>query len=224
MKLISNIPSGRHQSAQSAFTLVEMVTAAAIYLVIFVGLLVGVQIFALRVYALASTKLTATQASRKALNQIRDDIRSGKGVQVGNTDNLGDFTSYGGTNAAQGNALQVFWTTNFNGPPYSLYYIQTNTMYGSPSNNLVWISVTSNSVTTFATNMFKLATYMTNYGDVFSAQDCYGNTISNSVKNNEAFAVKMQFYQWEYPLSSSNSTSMSDYYQLNTLVCRRSLD
>ena len=87
MKLISNIPSGRHQSAQSAqsaFTLVEMVVAAGIYLVIFVGLLVGVQIFALRVYALASTKLTATQASRKALNQIRDDIRSGKGVQVGN--------------------------------------------------------------------------------------------------------------------------------------------
>ena len=140
-------------------------------------------------------------------------------------DNLGNFTSYGGINAAQGNAIQIFGSTNFSGPPYSLYFIQTNTMYGSPSNNLVWISVTTNSITqACATNIFKLSTYMTNYGDVFSAQDCYGNTISNSVKNNEAFAVKMQFYQWEYPLASSNHTSMSDYYQLNTLVCRRALD
>ena len=222
MKLSLNIPARRQQSG---YTLVEMVTAAGIYLAIFIGALVAVQIFALRVYALAQTKLTATQSSRKALNQMRDDIRQGKGVQVGNTDNFGNFTPYGGINGAAGNALEVFWTTNFSGPPYSLYYIQTNTMYGSPSNNLVWISVSTNWATGFLqTNVAKLSTYMTNYGDVFSAQDCYGNIISNSVQNNEAFAVKLEYYQWEYPITGSNSATMSDYYQLNTLVCRRSLD
>src|SRR5215469_13865195 len=117
MKLFSYIPS---RGRQSAFTLVEMMTAAFIYLVIFVGAMVAVQLFALRVYTLASTKLTATQASRKALNQIRDDIRSGKGVQVGSTDNLGNFTPFSGLSGASGNAIQIFGTTNFSGPPYSL--------------------------------------------------------------------------------------------------------
>ena len=222
MKLSLNIPTRRQQSG---YTLVEMVTAAGIYLAIFIGALIAVQIFALRVYALAETKLIATQASLKALSQIRDDIRQGKGVQVGKADNFGNFTPYGGINGAAGNALEIFGTTNFSGPPYSVYYIQTNTMYGSPSNNLIWISVSTNWATGFIqTNVAKLSTYMTNYVDVFSAQDCYGNIISNSVQNNEAFAVKLQYYQWEYPISGSNGAAMSDYYQLNTLVCRRSLD
>jgi hypothetical protein len=217
MKLFSNIKSGR----RSAFTLVEMTVATGIYLGLFIGALVAIQIFALRVYALAATKLTATQASRKALNQMRDAIREGKGVQIGSADNFGNFTAYGGINGASGNALQVFDTTNFSGAPYSIYYLQTNTMYGSPSNNLIWISVSAS----YVTNVYKLSTYITNL-DVFAAQDCYGNTISNSVKNNEAFAVKLQYYQWEYPISANNTNraDASDYYQLNTLVCRRSLD
>jgi hypothetical protein len=218
MKLFSNIKSGRRRSA---FTLVEMTIAAGVYLSLFIGALIAIQVFALRVYTLAATKLTATQGSRKALNQMRDAIREGKGVQVGKTDNFGNFTACGGIGAASGNALQVFDTTNFSGPPYSIYFLQTNTMFGSPSNNLFWISVSASSVT----NVYKLSTYITNL-DVFSAQDCYGNTVSNSVKNNEAFAVKLQYYQWEYPVTSSNIShaNMSDYYQLNTLVCRRSLD
>jgi hypothetical protein len=66
---------------------------------------------------------------------------------------------------------------------------------------------------------------MTNM-DVFSAVNCWNRTISNSVQNNEAFAVKLQFYQWEYPISASNTNhaDASDYYQLDTVVCRRALD
>ena len=218
MKLLTNIPAA---SRLSAYTLVEMMIAATIYLAIFVGALVGIQIFALRVYTLAATKLTSTQASRQALNQIRDDIRSGKGVQVGSADNSGNFTPYGGTNLAMGNALQVFGTTNFGGPPYSIYYLQTNRPGGVSSNILLWISVTST-----ATNTAKLSGYITNL-DVFSAQDCWGNTITNCMKNNEVFTVKLQFYEWEYPIaviSSNHAPNAYDYYQLRTRVSRRALD
>jgi hypothetical protein len=188
---------------------------------ILVGGVVAIQIFALRVYTLAATKLVATGGSRKALNQIRDDVRQGKGVQVGTADNFGNFTPYGGTNGAVGNAIQVFATTNFSGPPYSVYYLQTNTPGGVSSNNLFWLAVTD-----AATNVTKLSTYITNL-DVFSAQDCWGNTISNSIKNNQVFTVKFQYYQWEYPLaviSSNTGPNAYDYYQLRTRICRRALD
>jgi hypothetical protein len=223
MKLFSTNSAGRRPSLRSAFTLMEMVISVGIYLGIFVGALVAVQIFALRVYTLAATKLTATQGARKALNQIRDDIRQGKGVQVGNADSSGNFTAYTGTNLASGNALQVYATTNgnFTQPPYSLYYLQVTNSGGMSSNNLIWMEVTASSSTSS-----KLATYITNL-DVFSAQDCWGNTITNSLKNNQVFTVKLQFYQWEYPIaviSSNAAANAYDYYQLRTRVCRRALD
>ncbi len=221
MKLLPVLQARFGRGNRRAFTLVEMMVSGGIYLAIFVGAIVAVQIFALRVYTLGATKLTATQGSRNALNQIRDDIREGKGLQVGNADNSGNFTAVVSTNGAVGNALQIFGTTNFSGPPYSIYYLQTNTVSGVSSNNLLWISATST-----ASNTANLACYITNM-DVFSAQDYRGNTISNFLKNNQVFTVKLQFYQWEYPIaviSSNGGANAYDYYQLRTRVCRRALD
>jgi hypothetical protein len=225
MKIHCDIPDRGANGRRSAFTLLEMMFSVGIYTVLFLGALVAVQVFALRVYTLAATKLTATQSSRKALNQIRDDIRQAKGIQVGNTDNSGNFTANGGTNLAVGNALQVFSTTNgnFTLPPYDIYYLQTNSPGGVSSNNLMWISVAANYA---ATNITTLSTYITNL-DVFSAQDCWGNTITNAVKNNQVYTVKLQYYQWEFPIaviSSNNAANAYDYYQLRTRVCRRALD
>ena len=221
MKIFPFILAGGRRRHRSAFTLVEMMVSTGIYLAIFVGVIVAIQIFALRVYTLAATKLTATQSSRKALNQIRDDIRQGKGLLVGQTDSSGNFTAAFGTNGAIGNALKIFSTTNFSGPPYSLYYLQTNTVGGVSSNNLMYVSVTG-----LASNSANLACYITNL-DVFAAEDCYGNVISNFLQNNQVFTVKLQFYQWEYPIavvSSNGGLNAYDYYQLRTKVCRRALD
>jgi type II secretory pathway pseudopilin PulG len=224
MKLLVKIPTGRRQSKPSAFTLVEMMFSVGIYTILFLGALIAIQIFALRVYTLAATKLTATQASRQALNQIRDDIRQGKYVQVGTTDNSGHFTPYTGTNLAVGNAIQVFSTTNgnFTVPPYDIYYLQTNTPGGVSSNNLMWISVPTSSVS----NTTVLATYITNL-DVFATMDCWGIIVSNAIANNWDYTIKLQFYQWEYPIaviSTNSAPNAYDYYQLRTRVSRRALN
>ena len=221
MKLFSNIrfqPTRRHLSA---FTLAEMMIASAIYLVVLVGVIVAIQIFAMRVYTLAATKLTATQGGRKALNQIRDDIREAKTLQVGScTNNFGySFKAVAGTNGAVGNALQVFFTTNV-GVPYTTYYLQTNIANGQSSNNLMAYKVTSAS-----SNLSVLTTYITN-SIIFTAEDCYGNTVSNYLKNNQVFTVNFQYYQWEYPIAVIGGVGLNayDYYQLRTKVCRRALD
>lgn len=226
MKTSPHFQTGGRRRNRAAFTLVEMMFSTGIYLAVMVGVVVAIQIFALRVYTLGATKLTATQGTRKALNQIREDIRQAKTLQVGQADNLGNFTAMNGTGGAVGNALQLFYSTNGTSippykPPYSIYYLQTNTLGTVSSNNLLWISVTSNSISTS-----KLATYITNL-DVFSAQDCWGNTVSNSLLNNQVYTVKLQFYQWEFPIavvSTNGAPNAYDYYQLRTRVCRRALD
>jgi Tfp pilus assembly protein PilW len=209
---------------RAGFTLLEMMFSVGIYLILMIGVLIAIQVFALRIYTLAATKLTATQSSRKALNQIRDEIRQGKYVEVGNADNAGNFTAYGGTNAAVGNAIEIFATTNgnFTLPPYSIYYLQTNRPGGVSSNNLVWISVAANATTSTRV----LANYITNL-DVFATMDCWGNISSNAVANNWIYTIKLQFYQWEYPIaiiSTNSAPNAYDYYQLRTRVCRRALD
>jgi hypothetical protein len=209
-----------------------MVVSSALYMFILVGVVVAIQIFALRIYTLAATKLTATQGSRKALNQIRDDIRQGKLLQVGQTDNAGNFTACNPTNGAVGNALQIFQTTN-QAPPYSLYYLQTNAPNGVSSNCLLYISVVSNATATATiTTTLNLASYITNL-DVFCAEswDNWPTTAmtptTNSINNNQIYSVKLQFYQWEYPIaviSTNAGANAYDYYQLRTRVCRRATD
>lgn len=225
MKLLMHPLINGSQRNRSGFTLVEMVFSSAIYMFILVGVVVAIQIFALRIYTLAATKLTATQGSRKALNQIRDDIRQGKLLQVGQTDNAGNFTPINITNGAVGNALQIFQTTNQTAP-YSLYYLKTNNINGVSSNNLLYVAVTTNSTTTY-----NLASYITNL-DIFCAED-WDNwptnamaPTTNNIYNNQIYSVKMQFYQWEYPIAVVGGIGLNsyDYYQLRTRICRRATD
>lgn len=228
MKLNSS-PSGSARRGCLAFTLVEMMFSVVIYTFVFIGALVAVQVYALRVYTLGATKITATQGARKALNQIRDDIRQAKLAQVGNADNNGNFTAVTGSGLAIGNALEIFFTTN-QAAPYSLYYLQTNNVAGTSSNNLLWVWANTN----VAAVTQKLATYITNL-DVFEAEGWDNwptNTttppvITNCLQNNQVYSVKMQFYQWEYPIaviSTNSAANAYDYYQVRTRVCRRALD
>jgi type II secretory pathway pseudopilin PulG len=217
MKLFSNIPSSLSRRRISAFTLVEMMMSVGIYLFIFIGVMVAIQIFGLRVYTLAATKLSATAGARKALNQIRDDIREAKTLQVGNLQTAGSPTSFqaiSGTNGAQGDALQIFQTTN--SIPYSIYYLDT-----SAATNYLRAYI----VTSAATNTITLAGYITNT-IVFDAEDFQGNIMTNSLKNNQVYRLTLQFYEWEYPIAFVGGIGLNsyDYYQLRTRVCRRAID
>ena len=235
MKILHLIQAGRRRRHFPAFTLVEMMIATGIFLFIFVGVVVGIQIFALRVYTLGATKLTATQGSRKLMDQIRDEIRQAKLLQVGNCDNSGNnfFGAITGSNAAIGNAIQIYSTTNTAsagvGAAYSIYFLQTNNFASGTSNSLIWYSVTATT-----SNSIDMADYITNL-DVFSAVELVQmspgvydyQTISNDTKNNQAYAIKLQFSQWEYPIaviSTNGGYNAYDYYQLRTVVCRRALD
>jgi len=216
MKLFKNIQNRARRRNVRGFTLAEMVITVGVFLFIFTGVMVAVQIFGLRIYTLAATKLVATAGGRKALNQIRDQIREGKMVYVGNcsSPSYSSFALIGTTNSQQGNALIVYPTTNT--AWCSIFYLDTSTT----TNRLLQFNV-SNSATTYTNT---LAVYLTNQ-IVFDARDWRNNIVTNdqSLDNRLLIEVTMQFSQWEYPIAyvGTNGLNAYDYYHLRTRVFRR---
>jgi type II secretory pathway pseudopilin PulG len=214
MKTFKNI--NNRSCRASAYTLVEMIVTVGIFLFIFVGVMVSVQLFGLRVYTLEATKLVATAGARDALDDMRDQIREAKSVYVGNcsTEGTAAFTLIGVTNTQQGDALIVYPTTNTTG--YIVFYLDTST----GTNKLMEFTVTNGAVN--YTN--QLANYITN-SIIFDAEDFHGNIATNytSLDNREVIHVTLQFSQWEYPIAFIGGTTFNafDFYQLRTKVFRR---
>ena len=217
MKLFKNIQNRARRRNVRGFTLAEMVITVGVFLFIFTGVMVAVQVFGLRIYTLAATKLSATAGGREALNQIRDQIREGRTVNVGSCSSAVSSSFHLITNAAQqGNALIIYPATNTTW--YSIYYLDTNI-----ANNfrLIQFNV-SNNITTYTNT---LALYLTN-NIVFDARDWQNNIVTNeqSLDNRSLIGVTMQFSQWEYPIAKvgpSNAWNAYNYYQLRTRVFRR---
>ena len=216
MKLFKNIQNRARRRNVRGFTLAEMVITVGVFLFIFTGVMVAVQIFGLRIYTLAATKLVATAGGRQALNQIRDQLREGKLAYVGTCSfpTYSSFQLITNTQPQQGNALIIYPTTNT--AWYSIYYLDTSTT----TNRLLQFNV-SNSVTTYTNT---LAKYLTN-NIVFDARDWQNHIVSNyqCLDNRLLIEVTMQFSQWEYPIAyvGTNGLNAYDYYQLRTRVFRR---
>lgn len=192
----------------SAFTLTEIMVAMAIFSLVVIAM-VSVQIFGMRIYTLAATKLIATTSARETLNAMRDRIRSANVVMVGTYDPAHGTGFVQITNGLPqiGNALEIQYTNA----------ASTNSFlfYKDPSNpkNIV-CSLINGTVAT-------LAAYVTNYY-CFQAEDYQGNVMTN-YQNNPVIRVTLQYSQWEYPIAviGGNAVNAYDYYQLRTRISRR---
>jgi len=206
------------------FTLSEILVAMTIF-VFLIAAVCSVQLFAVRIFQFAATKLTATSDGRKTLNFVREQVREAKLIYIGSFTNSGSssatFSAVGdGTNQI-GGALLIFPTTN--------------TTYGSifyedaVSSNLCSVLITNattsasglsftGTLQNFATN----ALFVTNYY-VFQAEDYKGNILQNN-NNNRIIHVTLQFSQLEYPVAGIGEGAMYDYYELHTRATRRTID
>ena len=216
MKLTS-LRASRVQRCRG-FTLGEFAITSFIYSILFIGSVVAIQIFGLRLYTLGGTKLSAMQCGLKVLNQVRDDIRGSKTVDVGNLTTVSDpttFTLLTGTNQIVGSALRIYPTTN--SYPLTIYYLNT-----SGATNYLDMAISSDG-STFGTPEV-LASYVTNTV-VFEAEDCYGNILTN-YSNNRVIRMELDFYQWEYPVGyvGGSGANAYDFYKLTTRISRRLID
>jgi hypothetical protein len=219
MKLFKYIQNRQRRRNARGFTLAEMVITVGVFLFIFTGVWIAIQIFGLRIYTLAATKLVATSGGRQALNLIRAQIRDGKIVYVGNCSSASVSAFQLITNAPQqGNALIIYPTTNMTS--CTIFYLDTSTS----TNRLMQFNAANIAGTWSNTYTNTLAKYITNQ-IVFDARNFQNTIVTNeqSLDNRLLIEVTMQFSQWEFPVAVVGGVGLNayDYYQLRTRVFRR---
>jgi len=212
------------RARREGFTIVEMLIALTVFTLI-IGAIVALQLFAVRIFQLAATKLTATEDGRKTVNFIREQVREAKLIYIG---------TYTGTNTGTGTFLVA---NNTNQIGSALFVSPTNTagfgtiFYQDPTvSNLCSVSINNatlspdgTTLTGTITNFTTDALFVTNNGNVFQAEDFQGNLLTDN-SNNRIIHVTLQFSQLEYPVAGIGAGALYDYYQLHTRATRRSID
>ena len=197
--------SPRSPTARSAFTLAEIMTAMGLFSLVVIGVVYS-QLFGMRMFNMTSTRVSASDSARKVLNRVRDEVRSGKMLYVGNGSSTG-FTNIALNGLRQGNALQIYPTTDTN--VFIRYYLDP----------------ASQSLTRTASGTGQvqvLAPYLTNQ-IMFIAEDFAGHTLTND-QNNRVVKMVLDFYQWEFPVAQVGVGAFYDSYHLQTRITRRTID
>jgi hypothetical protein len=197
--------SPRSPTARSAFTLAEIMTAMGLFSLVVIGVVYS-QLFGMRLFNITSTRVAASDNARKVLNRVRDDIRSGKLLYVGNGSSAG-FTNIALNGLRQGNALQICPTTDTN--VFIRYYLDAATQ-------------TLRRTTSGTGQVQVLAPYLTNQ-TVFIAEDFGGHTLTND-QNNRVIKMVLDFYQWEFPAAQVGVGAFYDSYHLQTRITRRTIE
>ena len=198
----------------AAFTLVEMMVTVALFSMVVLAI-IGLQLYAMKVYTLGATMLNATTSGRQTMNAIRDQIRSGKIVMVGTFDGTnGSGFSQAPLGALQeGNALEIEYT-NTSSTNFLIFYQDPATT------NLY--SFSNSPATSFTrTAEVPVAYCVTNYYCFFAEN--YQGLVQTNYVNNSVIHVMLQFYQWQSTIGGSAANSYN-YYSLNTRIDHRDGD
>lgn len=181
------------------FTLAEMSVAVGVFAIVVLAF-VYVNLFCFRQNELVESKLGASMQSRYAFDQLASDIRSSKIWQIGNG-SAASFTAIPSGTTQLGNALQLNLSINTN--TYVRYYFDTNNYL------LCRIHSGDASATT-------IAQYLTN-SLYFVAEDYQGN-VKSDLSYKYLIHVKLQFCQYQYPLTIVGPGYFYDYYKLEFRV------
>jgi prepilin-type N-terminal cleavage/methylation domain-containing protein len=188
-------------ASNQGFTLPEILIAVAVFMIVLAGI-VSANLFGLTMFQINEAKLNATDWSRRTFGKITDEVHSCNSVSILNVDTNGNFTGLLDGETQQGNALQIFPTTNASSS--IIYFV-----------NLSDATFRRREASPGGTNTFTLADSITNTM-IFSAQDLSGNVLTNN-QNNRLIHLTLEFYQPE------GFMQRPDYYKLETAVTRRAL-
>lgn len=205
MKLFTPTPGRRRHCA---FTLSELLVAMAVFTMLMAGL-VSANLAGIRLRRVTETKLSATANARRALNSIREEVRTAKLLSVG-AGTQSTFQQVPSLAQQVGNSLQIYATTNTNN--FVRYYLDAS------EQSLMRVTSSNSSPTVLAGNITNQL--------VFTAEDFKGKVLTNS-QNNRVIRMVLEFYQKEYSLAQTGSNSnngMYDYYRVQTRITRRAIE
>jgi type II secretory pathway pseudopilin PulG len=189
---LSHSPAG-----EQGFTLAEVMIALTIFLLMIIGI-ISANLFGLSMFQMNQTKLNATRWSRETIEYMTDQIHTCNSLSILNVDTNGNFIGLIPGELQQGNALQIYPTTNTSN--YVIYFV-------SPADQ------TFRRATDQISNAVILADSITNTLP-FSAQDLAGNILTNS-QNNQVIHLTLEFYQPQLFLQDAA------YYKVDTGIKQR---
>lgn len=181
-----------------------MVTMA-VFTILMAGLMAS-HLMGLRMRKATDTKLSATANARRALNDIRNEVRTAKMLSVG-TGSQSAFTGVPALSQQVGNALQIYATTNSNN--FVRYYMDAS------EEALMRVSSSDSTPRVIAGNITNQL--------VFAAEDFKGNVLTNN-QNNRVIRMMLEFYQKEYTLAKGPDRGVYDYYRVQTRITRRAIE
>ena len=182
-----------------AFTLVELMVATSVFSLAILGVFYA-HIFGLKQDRLISSKLGASDQSRRGFDVLVRDIRSAKIWAIGNG-NATTFTPIANGTSQKGTAIQLSLTTDTS--KYIVYYFNTNAFELRRRHSGV-------SGTTL------IANYLTN-GMYFQAENPRG-AIQTNLSHKGVINCSMEFAQYQYPLTRVGTGYLYDYYKMSFKV------
>ena len=192
-------------SSRAAFSLPEVMIAMAVLVVVLGGVL-SIHLFAGRLLQLAKAKLGANQDARIAISKLGNEIRTARWIKVG-TGSAASFTEATDDTSQQGNSIEIYSTPSTN--PYVRYYLNTN---ANSLNRVTSSNATPDIIANFVTNTV-----------VFTSENSQGTILTNH-ENNRVIGLCLVFYQIQYPIIKIGPGQYYDYYQLRTRFTRRTLE
>jgi len=187
---------------QAAFTLAELMIAMTIFLLV-VGAVVATNFFGIRMVQVTQPKLEASAEVRRMMNLLVADITSAKIVRIGSGD-LSSFTRVADGTVKQGNALQIYPSTDTN--VFIRYFLDTTDQK-------------LKRMTNGAASAVVIANALTN-NLVFNGEDAFGNILTNN-QNNMVVGLTLQYFQMEGSGTPIGPSNLFKSYQLRTRITHR---
>jgi type II secretory pathway pseudopilin PulG len=195
---------GTRRYGRMGFTLAEILVSMSIFLLI-MAMIIATQVYGFRMFSLTRPKLSASDDARKTVGRLTDEIRSAHIVRVG----LGDAKTFKQITPGLkqfGNSLLIHPTTNTN--TYIRYYWDKN-------------ALAVQRITDGSAKVWTIAKAVSNEW-IFTAEDYLGNPLTNNA-NNRVIAVKLDFFETQYPRKTVGSGGFYEYYTIQTKVTRRTI-
>jgi prepilin-type N-terminal cleavage/methylation domain-containing protein len=184
---------------EAGFTLPEILIAMTVFLLVVIGI-VATNLFGLKMFQIANTKLNAITWSRETSGEITAEVHACNSVWVGNVTTNGVFEMLLDGETQQGTGLLIYPTTNTTN--YIIYFVNPSDQTfrrttGQPGTAEILADSVTNTL-------------------VFAAQDFSGNVLTNN-ENNRVIHLTLEFYQPARYLLGA------DYYKMETSMTRRAL-
>jgi prepilin-type N-terminal cleavage/methylation domain-containing protein len=179
------------------FTLPEMLIALTIFMLMLGGIIFA-NLFGLKMFQMTETKLNVTAWSRQTIEKLTDEIHTCNSISILNIDTNGNSEGLLDGETQQGNALQIYPTTNTNS--YIIYFINSSDQTfrrttDQPGSAVILASSVTNTL-------------------AFSAQDLSGTVLTNNL-NNRVIHLALEIYQPGWFMHGA------DYYKLETSIKQR---